>query len=380
MYGVHVETPDRIFWKVSYWKPTPYEFLVEVLFFPLLMIGLSGWLRMVLIWGALQRGLLKRLEERPIRFAFNRLNKVGWMSMMRRDDLHERSREMARSTEAMRQMLHNPLLVQALNSVPKEKAKVAEPYQVLTSDLEQLIKAGQGRVVPSDAKLTPEQWFLGQEDIPDADHRNGLLRTYLVENDYAEFSKRLLETVLIPYWENKSSGLVEGQEPQEVSVHAQRAHTEGGEARELTLHAAPAEEEPAHIRLAEEFVAIRYVSLIRAVLVNVRHLMTFVTCAFVLSMVAWYSYPFQPRTEIDAAFTALLLCMGAGMVWVLAQIHRDPILSRLTRTNANELGFDFYMRIVTFGALPVITWLAYQFPAVGGTILKYLQPASQVVK
>jgi hypothetical protein len=65
---------------------------------------------------------------------------------------------------------------------------------------------------------------------------------------------------------------------------------------------------------------------------------------------------------------------------VLAQIHRDPILSRLTRTNANELGFDFYIRIVTFGALPVVTWLAYQFPAVGGTILKYLQPATQVVK
>ncbi len=380
VYGVHVETPDRIFSNLNYWTPTPYEFLVEVLFFPLLMIGLSGWLRMVLIWGALRRGLLKRLEERPIRFAFNRLNKVGWMSMMRQDDLHERSREMARSTESMRQMLHNPCLVEALNSVPKEEEKLAGPYQVLTSDIEQLIEAGQGRVVPSDAKLTAEQRFLAHEDIPDSDPRNGLLRTYLVENDYAEFSKRLLETVLIPYWENESSGLVEGEEPQEVPVHAPGAHPKIGQAHELTLQAGPADEEPAYIRMAEEFVAIRYVSMIRAVLVNVRHLMTFVTCAFVLSMVAWYSYPFQPRVWIDAAFTVLLLCMGTGMVWVLAQIHRDPILSRLTRTNANELGFDFYMRIVTFGALPVITWLAYQFPAVGGTILKYLQPASQVVK
>ena len=380
VYGVHVETPDRIFSNLNYSIPTPYEFLVEVLFFPLLMIGLSGWLRMVLIWGALRRGLLKRLEERPIRFAFSRLNKVGWMSMMRRDDLHERSRETARSTESMRQMLHNPDLVEALNSAPKEEEKIAGPYQVLTSDLEQLMEAGQGRVVPSDAKLTPEQWFLSQEDIPDADHRNGLLRTYLVENDYAEFSKRLLEAVLIPYWENESSGIVEGQEPPEVLVQARGDHVKIGQAHELTLHAGSAEEEPAHIRLAEEFVAIRYVSMIRAVLVNVRHLMTFVMCAFVLSMVAWYSYPFQPRVEIDAAFTALLLCMGTGIVWVLAQIHRDPILSRLTRTNANELGFDFYIRIVTFGALPVLTWLAYQFPAVGGTILKYLQPASQVVK
>lgn len=381
VYGVHVETPDRIFWNVSYWTPTPYEFLVEVLFFPLLMIGLSGWLRMVLIWGALRRGLLKRLEEHPIRFAFSRLNKMGWMSMMRRDDLHERSREMARSTESMRQMLHNPDLVEALASAPKDGDTIAETYRNLTSHLDQLIEVAQGGVVPSpDAGSKPVHRFLSQGDIPDSDHRDGLLRTYLVENDYAEFSKRLLETVLIPYWENESSGLVEGEEPVGVPVHARGVHPEIGQAHELTLHAGPAEEEPAHICLAEEFVAIRYVSMIRAVLVNVRHLMTFVTLAFVLSMVAWYSYPFQPRVWIDAAFTVLLLCMGTGIVWVLAQIHRDPILSRLTRTNANELGFDFYIRIVTFGALPVVTWLAYQFPAVGGTILKYLQPATQVVK
>lgn len=381
VFGIHVEALDTILWKTSYRLPTPYEFLVEVLFFPLLMIGLSGWLRMVLIWGGLRRGLLKPLEERPIRFAFGRLSKAGWMSIMKQSDLHERRREMARSTESMRQMANNDELKRAFAAVgvPDPDGPIAMSYQVLTSHIEQLLARSQGDDVPRvHVPATVNLRFLCQEDIPD--HYSELLGAYLIENDYAEFSTRLLERVLVPYWRDKSCGFVEGEEVQALPVHARRVPQEAEQANELALHAGPAEEEPTHIRLAEEFVAIRYVSLIRAVLVNVRHLMTFVTCAFVLSIVAWNSYPFQPREWIDAVFTILLLCMGSGIVWVLAQIHRDPILSRLTRTRANELGVDFYLRIATFGGIPVLTWLAYQFPSIGNTILTYLQPSLQVVK
>jgi hypothetical protein len=35
---------------------------------------------------------------------------------------------------------------------------------------------------------------------------------------------------------------------------------------------------------------------------------------------------------------------------------------------------------VTFGAIPVFTWLAYQFPEIGGSILRLLQPSLQVAK
>jgi hypothetical protein len=61
-------------------------------------------------------------------------------------------------------------------------------------------------------------------------------------------------------------------------------------------------------------------------------------------------------------------------------MHRDPILSRITETNANELGFDFYVRIISFGALPVFTWLAYQFPEIGSAVFKFIQPGLDVVK
>jgi hypothetical protein len=61
-------------------------------------------------------------------------------------------------------------------------------------------------------------------------------------------------------------------------------------------------------------------------------------------------------------------------------MHRDPILSRITDTTPNELGLDFYIRIISFGAVPVLTWLAYNFPTLGGTLLKILRPGVDVMK
>jgi hypothetical protein len=121
-------------------------------------------------------------------------------------------------------------------------------------------------------------------------------------------------------------------------------------------------------------------SLVRAVLANMRYLMLFVSSSFVLAIVAWNSYPFQPRRQVDWLFTGLLVLLGSGIIWVLAQMHRDSILSRITDTKENELGWDFYVRVISFGAFPVLAWLAYQFPDIGSVISKFLQPAVPVVK
>jgi hypothetical protein len=61
-------------------------------------------------------------------------------------------------------------------------------------------------------------------------------------------------------------------------------------------------------------------------------------------------------------------------------MYRDPILSRITDTKANELGWEFWLRIISFGAVPVMAWLAYQFPDVGSTIYKFVEPAIPVIK
>jgi hypothetical protein len=197
-----------------------------------------------------------------------------------------------------------------------------------------------------------------------------------MEKCFARFAEGLLEGALLPYWQSRSQRLVDREDLHDLPIKARYS--------EATVENAPAsfefrtgvaEDDPMFIRVGEEFLAIRYTSLLRSVLVNMRRLMSFISASFVLAIVAWNTYPFEPRQMIDWIFTALLIILGFGVVCVLAQIHRDPILSRITHTSANELGVDFWGRLISLGAIPVLTWLAYTFPDVGTFLYKFFQPA-----
>jgi hypothetical protein len=134
------------------------------------------------------------------------------------------------------------------------------------------------------------------------------------------------------------------------------------------------------IEAAEEFIAIRYLALIRAVLVNLRYTMIFVTLSFVLAITAWNSYPFQPKQLINWIFTLILILLGSGIVIVLLQMYHDPLLSRITNKKPNELGWDFIVKVASIIGLPLLSWLAYNYPEIGDTLFKLLQPGTGVVK
>jgi hypothetical protein len=61
-------------------------------------------------------------------------------------------------------------------------------------------------------------------------------------------------------------------------------------------------------------------------------------------------------------------------------MHRNPLLSRITDKAAHELGSAFYLRVAAFGALPLITWLATQYPSIGGMVYSVLKPGLDVMK
>jgi hypothetical protein len=343
---------------------TPYEFLIAALFFPLIMVVITGWLRMIFVWGSLSRGLLEPLERMPIRGAFSRLKEVGWMTMLSQSSLHIRWRDMARSNESVRQLVNNEELRKTIGDDAKWTA-LQSAHDDLNLKLKQLREHIQLRKRDKRLPTPPMEYPRNDCDLPPEEHRQDLSFIYAIEKRYAAFCELILSDLLIPYWDNKRVGFVE-DDGDDLGV--KRAKSE-----------APAQDS-LPILLAEELLAIRYVALIRSVLVNIRYLMLFTCAAFVLSIVAWNSYPFQPHQLIDWCFTLLLVFLGTGVVWVFAQMHRNSILSRITDTTPNKLGLDFYIRILTFGAAPVLTWLAYQFPDVGGSLLRILQPGLQVVK
>jgi hypothetical protein len=370
MFGLKLGSMDRFLWQGG-GIPTPYEFLVGGIAFPLVMIALTAWLRMLLVWGSLKRGLLEPLEQLPIRYAFTRLKGLGWVEMMRQGGLLEQWRDMARSTESIRQMVHDTELREGF--LPNHQTE----WTMLTKVCEELNL--------HIATIMTVAGVEKKEDLPEPlrDSRAGLSCMAAIERCYAKACEALLAGILIPYWEDARVGMVEGEELSELPVKARTMPNDEAVSRSLIplqLHASTVAEEPTCIRVAEEFLAIRYVSLIRAVLVNVRRLLIIVSVVFVFTIVAWNSYPFQPRQWIDEAFTGLLLLLGIGIILVFAQMHRSAILSRITDTNANQLGWDFYLRLVTFGAVPVLTWLAYQFPEVGVSLYRFIQPGLDVMK
>jgi hypothetical protein len=334
---------------------SPYEILIGGLFIPLVAIALSGWLRILLVWSSLKNGLLDRLENQPIRFAFDRLEEMRWITMLRKDGLHRQLRDQARSIESVDQMLNE-------------------------SDLKRrLTKCGLGRLRALRKRLLRSMAEIRSNIYRNEEHPYNAGSK--AEADFAAFGKQLLKYLLIPYWETERIGLVEGKEQKEVPIKALRPKSQtASQDLPLQLHAGAGSADPAYIQVAEEFLAIRYLSLIRAVLAYLGSLMSFVSASFVLAIIAWNSYPFQPREWANWVLTGVLVILGAGIIWVLAQMHRDPILSRVTETNANELGLDFYIRIITFGAVPVLTWLAYQFPDIGNVIFRFIQPGLDVVK
>jgi len=335
---------------------TAYEWLIAIFFYPLVMIALAGWLRVLFIWSALKDGLLEQLERTPFRLAFSRLSEVDWVTMLGQSGLNIRWRDMARSTESLRQLINNKEIRRAAGSGWKSLNDACDD---LTNQIKNLLLCIDGKAPDSE----PKECIGDVYDLPNDDSRRELCFIHAVELRFAVFCERLLEHVLIPYWKDKRIGFVNELDAE----HGPR-------------HVTDAPQDPLHIRLAEEFLAIRYVALIRTVLVNIRHLMLFVSTAFVLAIVAWNSYPFQPHQVVDWCFTVLMLCLTVGFIMVFAQMHRDPILSRITDTTPNELGADFYIRLITFGAVPVLTWLAYQFPEIGSSVFRLLQPSLQVAK
>jgi hypothetical protein len=375
-FGLFVFLPmmhslDRLF-LVRHWL-SPFEYLLRALFFPLLVVAVTGCLRLVFVWSALRRGLLDSMENSPLRFAFDRLKGSGWKSMFRQSGLREQWRDMARSTESARQLVANADLKAYSNNL----TGTIQPLQPVYDSMEHNIRALMAYLGSKSIDRTAPgmAWRDGDicgtdSSVARSDDRIGLRLMHAIETNYAEFAQVLLEYTLIPRWKLDCRGFVQS----EVTSESHMVHSKGvGGEKNHDIETSD-EGIPYCVQLAEEFVAIRYVAIIRTVMVNLRYLMTFVSIAFVLAIVAWNSYPFEPRDLVNWLFTILLVVLGLCIVVVFAQMYRDPVLSRITDKRPNELGWDFYFRVLSFGAVPLLTWLAYNYPQIGATLYQVFQP------
>lgn len=122
-------------------------------------------------------------------------------------------------------------------------------------------------------------------------------------------------------------------------------------------------------KLQEEFLALMFSSYIRYVFMQLRNIAGSVALSVSLLFIAFHTYPFHPHQSLLNATTFLFLSVAAIFIAVFYQMDIDPLLSRLSDTQAGKLDAGFAKRLLQFGLLPTMTYLISQFPELGDVFL-----------
>jgi hypothetical protein len=333
-------------------------------FFLALLVLWSNWFRFAFIWSKLRK-ILATLEQLPLRAAFSRLpasglSVTGWSAgpFLPIPQAVERVRALDRlDPRAIPVKLHRRLLATArvVSSwlvVPQPVMKAAAGAEGFTTVAHHITSEQSG--TSSDAPAQPEGQAYRDETrtISDAEWKKAFHETRSAMTELMEVLARYLKD----YWDR---GVVEIASPK--SEEGSKAPTPPSPDRRFEL--------------AEDLIALRYYSYIRYVFAELRTLLVFVVTAYVLLFLALHFYAFRAGQAIDWSFIILFACLGTGIVMVLGQQDRDALLSRLLQTTPGELGKDFYLDLIKYGAIPVLTLVASQVPSLSNFILRWIQPS-----
>jgi hypothetical protein len=302
-------------------------------------------LRFIVAWAALQK-ILRRLERLPLRHAFDRLPKkfYSWTPLWHSGGARRTFALQTRALESLRK----------LQSYGESSALPLE----LKRDLPGLVQGFQNQTTQ----------LLTDEADGSLDLKND---NESCERSMGAIANRLTKEFLIPYWLKTGACESLGSGDKKDSGKADSG------VRYLRRDSPPPPDDS--VVIAEEFVALRFVSFMRYVGIQLRNLLSFVAAGFILCVASVRSYPFLGHRTIGWALTLIFIALGVPVVIAFAQMDKDAILSRLADTQPGKLDSAFYTRLVSYGALPLLTVMASQFPAIGRFLFSWVQPAIEAL-
>lgn len=135
------------------------------------------------------------------------------------------------------------------------------------------------------------------------------------------------------------------------------------------------------VRIAEDFVAMRFVSWTYHVLAQIRWLITFAIVGAVMLLCAVFAYPLQPHRFI-VLFTGSILVVAAGASFrIIMGMQSNEILRRLAPgTQFGGLKLDLAKQVMTYVVLPVVLLAARIFPGFGESMTKVLAPMFSILQ
>jgi hypothetical protein len=316
-------------------------FNVMVLYICLLIVFV--WGRYLFIWSRL-RQLLRGLERTPLRRAFSRLPQdiYSWSPLWYEDSARRSFTIAARSLECF------GAIVDRGGYGIDGPSRLREMTSAF-SDIVVLDKAdGVNRVAnesQSEVRLTKRRQ--GDEKCR---------ATMRLEKILRRTAEDLLDRRLRPRW-------------------ARIGGSDTLDALDAKKGAAAPDDATKLIILEEEFVALRYVGLIHYESAQLKNIVVLLVVGFVLGLMAIGSYPFLGGRQFVWSLAAVFALFAVGIIASFAQMARDAVLSRLSGTDPGKLDWSFFLRVLSYGAVPLFALLASQFPSVGRSLFSWLQPA-----
>ncbi len=335
---------------------------------------LGSLLKLVFSWMKC-RQILAGLDRLPLREAFDRMKDLSWHSFWNPggSTLRETYKIMSRSIQNLERL--RPLLdaksttvsgagrtyvCTQIDAVFEKRDNALEKFHELFEKKPRVASDPRNKAKGAAALLRKciawvKRFFAAEENR--ASKEQALMKTVEgLQRQVAKAAAAVIRYALVPFWT---------EEPLPVVSVDPRIKKD---------------DLPAVRALAEEFAALVYVNFLVTVLLRLR---TFVICAiglYVCIVVSISVYPFEPHPALQAMAVILLIVMGVAVGYVYAEMHREAILSKLTSTNAGELGWDFWLKFASAGAIPLFSLLAVQFPGLSKLLFNWLQPALNAVK
>ena len=381
-----------------------FEYVYAGLLFFVLFLLLTLLFRVLLVWMEF-RALLRALEDTPLRRSFGRLKGFAWTSLWglagsAGSGLINFYRLINRELESLRHLLNaqpDSSLAENIHLTEAQANTLCAVYEKL--HFEQVQQADHSKFRWREAPQYFRNKLKAFVDSLRADPKRSSLDDYTSysESDSKPSSKSRRRTDYaekkpLQYFHRTLANAtaacliyLSAQWKAERCPDGEKSGEERGEGtdkdRGKDSGKDPAEPVPSTmVACVERFVCLFYLAFILVILQRIQTLVVSIAGIFIFVLASLGSYSFEPHLRLRSLMIFLFFLILVVVGFVYAQMFKNATLSRITKTNPNELGMEFWIRMGTFVLLPLLGLLAAQFPEINNVLFSWLEPAMQSLK
>lgn len=130
------------------------------------------------------------------------------------------------------------------------------------------------------------------------------------------------------------------------------------------------------LRAAEEFAAVQVVDYVEWVLQQMRTLALFLFVSLLLTTLLLSCYPFEPQSLAKAVFSLILLGTVGVLLYVMTDLNRNEVLSRISKTDPGRVTWDrsFLVNAILLGIVPLLALVSSEVPEIRDFLFFWVHP------